>query len=156
MSVYLSTQKVIKDWIDYNDHMNVSYYLLMFDKYGADTLNNIFKMGEQSAKTTKKSTMIVESHITYNQELQLNDEVDINCVYFDHDKKRLQYKMEMIHREKKYLASTIEILALYVDLKERKVIEFESDKIKIMDDFIDKNQSQLKNENLKFSSKIKK
>ena len=69
MSVYLSTQKVIKDWIDYNDHMNVSYYLLMFDKYGADTLNNIFKMGEQSAKTTKKSTMIVESHITYNQEL---------------------------------------------------------------------------------------
>ena len=92
MSVYLSSQKVIKDWIDYNDHMNVSYYLLMFDKYGADTLNNIFKMGEQSAKTTKKSTMIVESHITYNQELQLNDEVDINCVYFDHDKKRLQYK----------------------------------------------------------------
>ena len=46
MSVYLSTQKVIKDWIDYNDHMNVSYYLLMFDKYGADILNNIFKMGE--------------------------------------------------------------------------------------------------------------
>ena len=54
MSVYLSTQKVIKDWIDYNDHMNVSYYLLMFDKYGADTLNNIFKMGEHSAKTNKK------------------------------------------------------------------------------------------------------
>ena len=78
MSVYLSSQKVIKDWIDYNDHMNVSYYLLMFDKYGADTLNNMFKMGEHSAKTTKKSTMIVESHITYNQELQLNDEVDIN------------------------------------------------------------------------------
>ena len=156
MSVYLSTQKVIKDWIDYNDHMNVSYYLLIFDKYGADTLNNIFQMGEHSAKTTKKSTMIVETHITYNQELKLDDEVDINLVYFDHDKKRLQYKMEMIHREKKYLASTIEILALYVDLKERKVIEFESDKIKIMDDFIDKNQSQLKNENLKFSSKIKK
>ena len=156
MSVYLSSQKVIKEWIDYNDHMNVSYYLLIFDKYGADTLNNIFQMGEHSAKTTKKSTMIVETHITYNQELKLDDEVDINLVYFDHDKKRLQYKMEMIHREKKYLASTIEILALYVDLKERKVIEFESDKIKIMDDFIDKNQSQLKNENLKFSSKIKK
>ena len=131
MSVYLSTQKVIKDWIDYNDHMNVSYYLLMFDKYGADTLNNIFQMGEHSAKTTKKSTMIVESHITYNQELQLNDEVDINCIYFDHDKKRLQYKLEMIHKEKKFLASTIEILALYVDLNERKVAEFEEEKIKI-------------------------
>ena len=71
MSIYLSSQKVIKDWIDYNNHMNVSYYLLMFDVYGAETLNNIFKMGEHSAKTTKKSTMIVESHITYNQELSL-------------------------------------------------------------------------------------
>ena len=156
MSVYLSTQKVIKDWIDYNDHMNVSYYLLIFDKFGADTLNDIFKMGEHSAKTTKKSTMMVESHLTYNQELRLNDEVDINLVYFDHDKKRLQYKMEMIHKEKKYLASTIEVLALYVDLKERKVAEFEEEKMNIMDNFINKNKSQFNSENLKFSSKLKK
>ena len=156
MSIHLKSQKIIEEWIDYNGHMNVSYYLLMFDKYGADTLNNKFKMGEHSAKTTKKSTMIVESHITYNQELQLNDEVNINCVYFDHDKKRLQYKMEMIHKEKKYLASTIEILALYVDLNERKVAEFEDEKVKLMDEFINKNKSKFNSENLKFSSKIKK
>ena len=156
MSVYLSSQKIISDWIDYNNHLNVSYYLLIFDKYGADVLNEIFKMGEHSAKTTGKSTMIVESHITYNKELQLNDEVDINCVYFDHDKKRLQYKMEMMHKDKKYLASTIEILALYVDLNERKVTEFEDEKVKIMDNFINKNKSKFNNENLKFSSKLKK
>ena len=100
--------------------------------------------------------MIVESNITYNQELKVNDEVDVNLIYFDHDKKRLQYKMEMIHKEKKYLASTIEILALYVDLNERKVAEFEDEKIKIMDDFITKNKSKFKNENLKFSTKLKK
>ena len=156
MSVFLSSQKIIKDWIDYNNHMNVSYYLLIFDKFGADILNDTFKMGEHSAKTTKKSTMIVESHITYNQELQLNDEVDINCVYFDHDKKRLQYKMEMIHKEKKFLASTIEVLALYVDLNSRKVSEFEDEKVNIMDDFIQKHSSKFNNENLKFSSKLKK
>ena len=156
MSVYLSSQKVIKDWIDYNDHMNVSYYLLIFDKYGADTLNDTFKMGEHSAKTTKKSTMMVESHITYNQELLLNDEVDINLVYFDHDKKRLQYKMEMIHKEKKYLASTIEVLALYVDLNERKVSEFESEKIVIMKEFIKSNSQKFKSDNLIFSNKLKK
>ena len=113
-------------------------------------------MGEHSAKTTKKSTMIVESHITYNQELQLNDEVDINCVYFDHDKKRLQYKMEMVHKEKKFLASTIEILALYVDLNERKVAEFEDEKVKLMDEFINKNSSKFSSENLKFTTKLKK
>ena len=156
MSIFLSTQKIIQEWIDYNNHMNVSYYLLIFDKYGADVLNDNFKMGEYSAKTTGKSTMIVESHITYNQELQLNDEVNINCVYFDHDKKRLQYKMEIIHKQKKYLASTIEILALYVDLNGRKVIEFEDEKIKIMDEFINNNKSKFTNENLRFSSKLKK
>ena len=156
MSVFLSSQKIIKDWIDYNNHMNVSYYLLIFDKFGADVLNNIFKMGEHSAKTTRKSTMIVESNITYNQELKIDDVVDINLVYFDHDKKRLQYKMEMIHKEKKYLASTIEVLALYVDLNTRKVSEFEIEKIIIMDEYIKSNQERFNNSNLNFSSKLKK
>ena len=156
MSIYLSSQKVIKDWIDYNNHMNVSYYLLMFDVYGAETLNNLFKMGEHSARTTGMSTMVVETNITYNGELKLDDEVDINLIYFDHDKKRLQYKMEMIHRTKNYLASTIEVLALYVDLNTRKVSEFEEEKVKIMDNFINENKTKFKNENLKFSSKLKK
>jgi len=156
MSVFLSSQKIIKDWIDYNNHMNVSYYLLIFDKFGADTLNGIFKMGEHSAKTTGKSTMIVESNITYNQELKIDDEVDVNLIYFDHDKKRLQYKMEMIHKEKKYLASTIEVLALYVDLNTRKVSEFETEKVNLMDAYIKKYQADFDNTDLKFSSKLKK
>ena len=156
MSIHLTTQKIIKDWTDYNNHMNVAYYVLIFDVHGAEVLMNKFKMGEHSAKTTKKSTMVVESHITYNQEVSEGDEVDIKLTFFDHDKKRLLYKMEMIHKEKKYLASTIEILALYVDLGQRKVAEFENEKIKIMDDFIEKNKANFKNKEIKFSSKLKK
>ena len=156
MPVFLSSQKIIKDWIDYNNHMNVSYYLLIFDKFGADVLNDTFKMGEHSAKTTGKSTMIVESNITYNQELKIDDIVNVNLVFFDHDKKRLQYKMEMIHKEKNYLASTIEVLALYVDLNTRKVSEFETEKVQIMDDYIKSNQDRFNNSDLKFSSKLKK
>ena len=156
MSVNLSSQKIISDWIDYNGHMNVAYYLLIFDKFGADNLNNIFNMGEHSAKTSGMSTMMVETNITYNQELKLDDEVDINLLYFDHDKKRLQYKFEMIHKNKKYLASTFEALALYVDLNNRKVKEFELEKIKIMDDFIIQNKSDFNAEDLKFTSKLKK
>ena len=156
MSILLNTQKIIKDWTDYNNHMNVAYYLLIFDLYGAETLMTKFKMGENSAKTTKKSTMVVESHITYNQEVNEGDEVNINLIYFDHDKKRLQYKFEMVHNEKKYLASTIEFLSLYVDLKERKVTEFEDEKIKIMNDFILKNEINFNDEDLKFSNKLKK
>ena len=156
MPIFLSTQKIIKDWTDYNNHMNVAYYVLIFDVYGAEKLMDMFHMGEHSAKTTKKSTMVVESHITYNQEVNEGDEVNINLTYFDHDKKRLQYKFEMIHKEKKYLASTMEFLSLYVDLNQRKVAEFEDEKIKTMDDFILKNKINFNNKDLKFSTKLKK
>ena len=156
MSLYLNSKKIIKDWTDYNGHMNVAYYVLIFDLFGAEVLMDKFNMGEESAKTTKKSTMVVESHITYNQEVKEGDEVDVNLLYFDHDKKRLQYKLEMIHKEKKFLASTIEILSLYVDLDQRKVSEFESEKIIIMKEFIKSNSQKFKSDNLIFSNKLKK
>ena len=156
MSIYLNSKKIVKDWTDYNGHMNVAYYVLIFDIYGAEKLMSDFKMGEHSAKTTNKSTMVVESHITYNQEVKEGEEVDVNLTYFDHDKKRLQYKLEMIHKSKKYVASTIEVLALYVDLQQRKVSEFEKEKIKIMQEYIEKNKKFFNSENLKFSSKLKK
>ena len=156
MSILLSTQKIIKEWTDYNHHMNVAYYVLIFDLYGAEVLMTKFKMGEHSAKTTKKSTMVVESHITYNQEVNEEDEVNVNLIYFDHDKKRLQYKFEMIHKEKKFLASTMEFLSLYVDLNDRKVIQFEDEKIEIMNNFIEKNKINFNNKDLKFSTKLKK
>ena len=136
MTLYLNSKKIIKDWTDYNGHMNVAYYVLIFDLFGAEILMDRFRMGEESAKTSKKSTMVVESHITYNEEVKEGDEVDVNLLYFDHDKKRLQYKLEMIHKEKKYVASTIETLSLYVDLSLRKVAEFEEEKVKIMDQYI--------------------
>ena len=156
MSIYLNSKKIVKDWTDYNGHMNVAYYVLIFDIYGAEKLMSDFKMGDHSAKTSNKSTMVVESHITYNQEIKEGEEVDVNLTYFDHDKKRLQYKLEMIHKSKKYVASTIEVLALYVDLQQRKVSEFEKEKIKIMQEYIEKNKKFFNSENLKFSNKLKK
>ena len=156
MSLFLNSKKIIKDWTDYNGHMNVAYYVLIFDLFGAEILMNRFKMGEESAKKTFKSTMVVESHITYNQEVKEGDSVDINLLYFDHDKKRLQYKLEMKHSQKKFLCSTIEILSLYVDLKERKVAEFEDEKLNIMKEFLQANLTKFDNSNLLFSTKLKK
>ena len=156
MTLYLNSKKIIKDWTDYNGHMNVAYYVLIFDLFGAEILMNRFHMGEESAKTSKKSTMVVESNITYNQEVKEGDEVDVNLLFFDHDKKRLQYKLEMIHKEKKFLVSTIETLSLYVDLSQRKVAEFEDEKIKLMDQYIQENLSNFNSDNLKLSDKLKK
>ena len=155
MSVLLKTKKIIKDWTDYNNHMNLSYYILVFDM-GAEVILSKFKMGEHSAKTTKKSTMVVETHTTYSQEVKEGDEVDIFLSHFDHDNKRLHYKLEMYERTKKALSATTEVLSLYIDLNKRKVAEFEEEKVKIMNEFINQNKSNFTLENLIFSSKLKK
>tara|TARA_B100001123_G_scaffold191074_1_gene217989 strand:- start:463 stop:930 length:468 start_codon:yes stop_codon:yes gene_type:complete len=155
MSLLLSTTKIINDWTDYNGHMNLAFYILVFDK-GAEKILSKFKMGEQSAKTTKKSTMAVESHTTYNNEVKENEEVDVHLSYFDHDKKRLHYKLEMYEKNKNILSATTEVLSLYIDLNVRKVAEFENEKLAIMDQFIEENKSKFKFDNLQFSNKLKK
>jgi len=155
MSVLLTTKKIIKEWTDYNNHMNLSYYILLFDM-GAEVILSKFKMGEHSAKTTKKSTMVVETHTTYNNEVKEDDEVDVSLTYFDHDNKRLQYKLEMYDKAKNILSATTEVLALYMDLNTRSVAVFEDEKIKIMNEYIKMNKDNFNSEDLKFSSKLKK
>ena len=155
MSLLLTTKKIINEWTDYNNHMNLSYYILLFDM-GAEQILSKFHMGEHSAKTTKKSTMVVETHTTYNNEVKEGEEVEINLSYFDHDKKRLHYKLEMYEKNKKTLSATTEVLSLYIDLNLRKVSEFENEKVAIMDQFIKENTSKFKIDNLQFSNKLKK
>ena len=155
MSLLLKTTKIINEWTDYNGHMNLAFYILVFDK-GAEKILSKFKMGEQSAKTTKKSTMAVESHTTYNNEVKENEEVDVYLSYFNHDKKRLHYKLEMYEKSQNILSATTEVLSLYIDLNIRKVAEFENEKVMIMDQFIKENKSKFKFDNLQFSNKLKK
>ena len=155
MSLLLSTTEIINDWTDYNGHMNLAFYILVFDK-GAEKILSKFKMGEQSAKKTKKSTMAVESHTTYNNEVKENEEVDIHLSYFDHDRKRLHYKLEMYEKSKNILSATTEVLSLYMDLNIRKVVEFENEKVMIMDQFIEENKLKFKFDNLNFSNKLRK
>ena len=113
-------------------------------------------MGSNSAKSTNMSTMVVETHTTYNNEVKLGDEVEINLTFFDHDKKRLHYKMEMIEKSSKKLSATLEMLSLYIDLKKRKVAAFEQEKIDIMDKFIATNKEKFENNNLVITGKLKK
>ena len=113
-------------------------------------------MGEQSAKTSGMSTMVVETNTTYDNEIKEGDQVEILLTFFDHDKKRLHFKMEMIEKKTNKLSSTIEMLSLHVDLNKRKVAEFDQERTKLMDDFIKENKGKFKSDNLKFISKLKK
>ena len=155
MSVHIANQIIKKEWTDYNNHMNMAYYVLVFDQVWENMLEK-FKMGENSAKTKNMSTMVVETYTTYNNEVKEGDEVEVNLTFFDHDKKRLHFKMEMIEKSSQKLSATLEMLSLYIDLKKRKVAEFEGEKIKIMNDFILKNKINFNNKDLKFSTKLKK
>ena len=151
----LKTEKIKKEWTDYNSHLNVAYYVHVFDM-AADVMLDNFKMGGVSAKKDKKSTFVVDMYTNYKQEVKLGEEVETHLTYIDHDKKRIQYKLSMFHKEKKYLAATNEILSLYVDLNRRRVTEFDPDKVKIMDDFIKNNSSKFNSDKLVFSNKLKK
>jgi acyl-CoA thioester hydrolase len=155
MTFHIANQIIKKEWTDYNNHMNMAYYVLVFDQIWEKILGK-FKMGEQSAKTTNMSTMVVETHTTYNNEVKEGDEVEINLTFFDHDKKRLHFKMEMIEKSSKKLSATIEMLSLYIDLNKRKVAEFEDEKVKLMDNFINLNKSNFKNDDLVIIGKLKK
>ena len=123
MSVHVSNQIIKSEWTDYNNHLNMAYYVLIFD-VAWEVMLKKFNMGEQSAKINGMSTMVVETNTTYNNEIKEGDEVEILLTFFDHDKKRLHFKMEMIEKKTKKLASTIEMLSLHVDLNKRKVTEF--------------------------------
>ena len=155
MSMILKTEKVIKEYTDYNNHLNVAYYIRIFD-IAADVMLDNFNMGGESAKKNKKTTFVAEMYTTYNQEVRLGEEVETHVTYVEHDKKRIHYRLSMFHKEKKYLAATNEVLSLFVDLATRKVVEFDSDRLTLMNNFIKKNSSQFNTEKLFFSNKLKK
>ena len=155
MSLRIDTRKIIKEWIDYNGHMNMAYYVLIFDQAWENILNK-FQMGGEKAEESKRTTMVVETRTTYDSEVKEGDEVEVYVSYFDHDKKRLHLKCEMYEKKTKKLSATMENLSLYIDLDKRKVTEFEDEKVKIMDEFIDKNRVDFKIENLMFKEKLKK
>ena len=155
MKMILKTEKVIKEYTDYNNHLNVAYYVRIFD-IAADIMLDNFKMGGQSAIKDKRTTFVAEMHTHYFQEIRLGEEVETHITYVDHDKKRIYYKLSMFNKEKKYLAATNEVLSLYVDLNKRKVVEFDQDRLKAMDNFIKNNSSKFNSEKLIFSGKLKK
>ena len=155
MGMILKTEKVIKEYTDYNGHLNVAFYVRIFD-IAADIMLDNFNMGALSVKKDQKTTFVAEMHTIYNQEVRLGEEVETQVTYIDHDKKRIHYRLSMFHKEKKYLAATNEVLSLYVDLSKRKVVEFDPDRVKIMDNFIRQNSEKFNTDKLVFSGKLKK
>jgi acyl-CoA thioester hydrolase len=106
--------------------MNVAYYVLIFDLAGVELVSQLGLSEAETAKTGI-SWMVLENHITYNNEVVLDQLVEIRCQLIDHDSKRLHLYFEMFAQAddgSQYLASTLEQMAMCVDLNSRSSCEF--------------------------------
>ena len=111
---------VLPEWIDYNGHMNVAYYVLAFD-YAIDALWARIGITDEYIRESRGSTFAVETHVTYQQELRENEPYIVTMELLAYDSKRIHHFQRMYHAEKHYLAATAEWMSLHVDLNQRRV-----------------------------------
>ncbi len=111
--------KVVEDWIDYNGHMNMAFYNLVFDK-AVDAMFLDVGISEDYVVREKASVFTAEIHVTYAQELALHDPIRVTCQLLDFDAKRIHLFMEMYHAEKNYLAATMEQIGIHVSMETRR------------------------------------
>jgi acyl-CoA thioester hydrolase len=107
------------EWIDYNGHLNMAYYNVLFDQ-GADEIYEQLGFGPDYHAATGNTTYVAEFHLTYLRELHVNDPVTVTCQLIDFDAKRLHTFQEIWHRDG-WLAATGEALTLHVDQSGPKV-----------------------------------
>ena len=114
-------ESVRSDWCDYNGHLNMAYYVLIFD-HATDVFHDSLGLDKPYRLETGCSTFAVETHTSYLAEVHEGDEVSVGTQLLDHDDKRLHYFHRMYHAEKGFLSATTEIMTVHVDLGARKVV----------------------------------
>lgn len=117
--------EVEKEWIDYNGHMNMAYYNVLFDRC-TDGAFDLLDLGADYARTRNLTIYTAELHVCYVQELHLGDKVTVTFQLLDHDDKRLHAYKELRHADG-WLAATCETLSLHVDMAGPKVVPFPPD-----------------------------
>lgn len=117
--------QVAPEWIDYNGHMNMAYYNVLFDRC-ADEVYELIGFGPGYAASRGHTTYTAEFHVCYVRELHLGDRVRVSFRVLDHDEKRFHTYQE-IHHENGWLAATGEALGLHIDMSGPRVAPFPSD-----------------------------
>ena len=121
-----STMRVEPQWIDYNGHMNMAYYHVLFDRT-VDEAFEIAGLGPDYVQERGASFVVAEIHTLYRRELKVRDPVRITLQLLGHDEKRLHYYMEMRHADDGWVAAICESLSLHVDMTTKKVTPFPDD-----------------------------
>lgn len=115
--------EVIEAWVDYNGHMNMAYYNVVFDQ-ALDHAYDRLGIGEAYVRDSGCSHFTLEAHVTYLREVRLGDPLRVTWQLLDCDTKRLHYFEHMYHGSEGYLAATSEQISMHVDLAERRATVF--------------------------------
>ena len=113
-------------WIDYNGHMNVAYYVLLFDRC-VDEAFLTLGLGPDYVAERNASFFTVEIHVTYLHELHLGSPVEMTFQLLAFDEKRARVYMELLRADEGTVAATCEQLYLHVDMASRRTAPFPED-----------------------------
>ncbi len=119
---FVWTETARPEWVDHNGHMNVAYYVMVFDN-ACEALNGAIGI-DDAYRASGKSTFAVEHHIAYLREVRAGTELRCATRLVDHDDKRMHVWSEMTNVSAGTLAATFEMMAVHVDLTARKAVPF--------------------------------
>jgi acyl-CoA thioester hydrolase len=121
-----SVMQIEPQWIDYNGHLNMAYYNVMFDR-AIDELWLKLGIGPAYMKSRHGSTFTAECHVRYLREVHLGDPVQISILLLETDEKRLHTFEELRHASQGWLSATSENMTIHVDMNSRKTAPFPPD-----------------------------
>ena len=117
-----SVMKVEPGWIDYNGHLNMAYYNVLFDR-AVDEAYELLGCGVDYVKTGF-STFTAEVHVRYLRELHAGDPVRVTFQLLAYDSKRMHYFEQLFHAQEGWVSATSENMSMHVDMNAKKVTPF--------------------------------
>lgn len=118
-----SIMRVEPQWIDYNGHLNMAYYHVLFDRAVEETYE-LIGVGADYVAQRRHSIFTAETHVRYLRELQAGHPVRVTFQLLDYDAKRLHYFEQLFHAEEGWVSATSENLSLHVDMAAKKSTPF--------------------------------
>jgi len=114
-----SIRTVPPEWIDYNGHMNVAYYVMAIDK-ALDEVFDQLGLGHALVKSHNMGPMALQAQVHYLDELLEGQRFAGDFQLLDADQKRMHVFMSLLHLDKGTVAATYEGMSINVDLEARK------------------------------------
>jgi acyl-CoA thioester hydrolase len=121
-----SVMQIEPQWIDYNGHLNMAYYNVMFDR-AIDELWLRLGIGPGYMRQRQGSTFTAECHVRYLREIHLGDPVQVSVLLVAADEKRLHTFEELRHATEGWLSATSENMTIHIDMTARKTAPFPPD-----------------------------